>query len=154
MKIYFDSDFRCHTDAMSGFREANIDFFDGKCKTFIEGYRFIPSGESWTNSNGVTFYGEMISPAENYRILEKAQLQYEQDEAKRMNDLGIPQEKSFIATSNHSVGSFISIHDIIYEVISTIIDGCTIIIGQDVIEVPIEYYLEKLKEDNNEETDF
>lgn len=80
MKIYIDADFKCHTTNPDGtFRERETDFFDGKCDTFIEGYRHIPSGESWTRSDGVAFQGEMIAPWKPYDQLAAAQAQYEAD---------------------------------------------------------------------------
>lgn len=78
MKIYIDSDFRCYiTNPNSTFREFDVPFFDGKCQTFIEGYRYIPAGESWTRSDGTVFTGEMISPWKDYAELESAQREYE-----------------------------------------------------------------------------
>lgn len=80
MTIYIDFEYRCHTTNPDGtFREIETDFFDGKCTTFIEGYRFVPAGESWTRFDGVTFTGEMIAPWTDYILLEVAQLQYELD---------------------------------------------------------------------------
>lgn len=79
--IYIDSEYRCHTTNPDGsFREIETDFFDGKCTTFIEGYRFVPSGENWTRSDGVVFHGEMIAPFKPYSELEAAQRQYEADQ--------------------------------------------------------------------------
>ena len=76
--IYIDSEYKCHTTNPDGtFREVETDFFDGKCDTFIEGYRFIPSGESWTRSDGVVFTGEMIAPWKPYSELDSAQREYE-----------------------------------------------------------------------------
>lgn len=81
MKIYTDSDFKCHmTNPHGTFREVETDFFDGKCDTFVEGYRFVPSGESWTRSDGVVFQGEMIAPWKPYSELAAAQQQYERDQ--------------------------------------------------------------------------
>ena len=82
MRIYIDPiDFKCHTTNPEGtFREIETDFFDGKCATFIEGYRFVPAGESWTRSDGVVFAGEMIAPFKPYSELEAAQRQYEADQ--------------------------------------------------------------------------
>ena len=78
MKIYIDSDFKCHTSNADGtFREVETDFFDGKCAAFIEGYRFVPFGESWERSDGVVFRGEMICPWKDYAELDKAQREYE-----------------------------------------------------------------------------
>jgi hypothetical protein len=51
--------------------------FDGKCDAYIEGFRFVPAGESWTRSDGVVFHGEMIAPWQPYEILAAAQAQYE-----------------------------------------------------------------------------
>ena len=82
MQIYIDSNYRCHTMNTGGnLREIETDFFDGKCQTFIEGYRFIPTGETWTRSDGVEFTGEMIAPWKNYNELDTAQAQYERDMA-------------------------------------------------------------------------
>ena len=38
-------------------------FFTGKCDAFIEGFRVVPEGESWTRSDGAVFSGLMISCA-------------------------------------------------------------------------------------------
>lgn len=81
MTIYIDSDFRCHLTDDGTMRPVETGAFDGKCKTFIEGYRFVPEGESWTRADGTVFAGEMIAPAENYSALAKAQAQYEADMA-------------------------------------------------------------------------
>lgn len=78
MKIYIDLNFRCHTMNTGGnLREIETDFFNGKCQTFIEGYRFIPTGETWTRSDGKSFRGEMIAPWKDYKGLAAAQAQYE-----------------------------------------------------------------------------
>lgn len=80
MKIYIDSDFKCHTTNASGtFREVETDFFNGKCADFIEGYRFVPSGESWTREDGEVFAGEMIAPWKDYNELDAAQREYERE---------------------------------------------------------------------------
>lgn len=77
MKIYIDSDYRCHTADDGTCRAVETAAFDGKCAAFIEGYRYIPAGASWTRSDGVSFNGEAISPWKEYRILEAYQEQYE-----------------------------------------------------------------------------
>lgn len=78
MKIYIDFEYRCHTSNPDGaFREFDVPFFDGKCQEFIEGYRFVPAGESWTRSDGVVFAGEMIAPWKPYSALDAAQRTYE-----------------------------------------------------------------------------
>lgn len=77
--IYLDPlTFQCHTTNPDGiYREAETDFFNSKCATFVEGYRFIPAGESWTRSDGKVFRG--ISPWKPYPELAAAQAQYEAD---------------------------------------------------------------------------
>ena len=80
--IFIDSDFKCYTSNNSAVKEIfETDFFDGKCDAFIEGYRFIPAGESWTRSDGFVFRGEMIAPWKPYNELAVAQAQYEADMA-------------------------------------------------------------------------
>ena len=78
MTIYIDSNYRCHT-ADDGTRRAfDVPFFDGKCTEFIEGYRYVPSGERWVKPNGEFFRGEMITPWRDYTYLQAAQEAYEQ----------------------------------------------------------------------------
>ena len=75
--VYLDSNFKCHTSDDGTMMAIETDFFDGKCDVFIEGYRFVPNGESWKREDGRVFYGEMISPWENYAQLDSAQREYE-----------------------------------------------------------------------------
>ena len=71
MKIYIDSDYKCHVSDDGTRRAFDVPFFDGKCTEFIEGYHYVPSGETWTRADGQTFRGEMISPCRDYsQILE------------------------------------------------------------------------------------
>lgn len=79
--IYLDPDFKCHPTDDGTMTAAETDFFDGKCDTFIEGYRFIPAGESWTRTDGKVFTGEMIAPWKDFSQLAAAQAQYERDQA-------------------------------------------------------------------------
>ena len=78
--IWIDSEYKCHpfNDGMMTAVETN--FFDGKCDTFIEGYRFIPAGESWTREDGVVFKGEMVAPWKPYSELDAAQREYEREQ--------------------------------------------------------------------------
>lgn len=78
MTIYIDNDYKCHTQPAEGLRAYDVPSFDGKCKRFIEGYRYVPAGETWVRSDGVEFTGEMIAPREDYAILAAAQAQYEE----------------------------------------------------------------------------
>jgi len=78
MTIYIDVDYKCHASNDGTMRNFEVSFFDGKCKAFIEGYRYVPEGETWTRSDGVEFKGEMIAPWKNSAILEAYQEQYEE----------------------------------------------------------------------------
>lgn len=81
MKIYIDNDFKCYTSDHDGsLREFETPIFDGKCNAFVEGCRYIPSGESWKRSDGVMFTGEMVAPYKPYAELLAAQSQYESDQ--------------------------------------------------------------------------
>ena len=69
MKIYIDSDFRCHTSNPEGtFREVETPVFDGKCQTFIEGY-------CYDDSNGYAH----IYPWKDYSELDSAQREFERE---------------------------------------------------------------------------
>ncbi len=75
--IYIDSEFKCHITDDGTMTAVETDFFDGKCDTLIEGYRFVPSGESWTREDGEVFEGEMIAPWVDYAELDAAQRAWE-----------------------------------------------------------------------------
>lgn len=78
--IYLDTDFKCHVSPSSGYASAETDAFDGKCSAYIEGYRFVPSGQTWTRSDGVAFTGEMIAPWKPWAELDAAQREYEREQ--------------------------------------------------------------------------
>lgn len=75
--IYLDNDFKCHTQDSGMMTAIETGFFEGKCDAFIEGYRFVPSGESWEREGGEVFHGEMIAPWKDYAELDAAQREYE-----------------------------------------------------------------------------
>lgn len=81
MKVYLDSDFKCHIADDGNMVAYETDFFDGKCAAFIEGYRFVPAGKSWTRPDGVVFQGEMIAPFKDSQLLDTVQSLYEETSA-------------------------------------------------------------------------
>lgn len=83
MKIYIDNDYKCHTSPGDGLTAVETDAFDGKCRQFIEGYRFVPGGEIWTREDGQTFTGKMVAPWRPYEILTEFQALYEEEQAKQ-----------------------------------------------------------------------
>lgn len=62
MTIYIDSDYKCYVSAAEGRRAVETNFFDGKCAEWIESFRFVPDGETWTRGDGEVFNGEMTAP--------------------------------------------------------------------------------------------
>lgn len=76
-KIYLDSDFKCHISGDDTMISVETAAFDGKCDTYIEGYRFVPGGKTWVREDGAIFAGEMIAPWKPWDELDKAQREYE-----------------------------------------------------------------------------
>ena len=75
--IYIDADFKCHASDDGTMTAVETDVFDGKCPAFLEGYRYVPVGESWTRPDGVVFSGEMVAPWKPFEDLDAAQRDYE-----------------------------------------------------------------------------
>ena len=80
MTAYIDADFKCHVSDDGTMTAVETDAFDGKCPAYIEGYRYIPDGETWTRPDGVTFAGEMVAPWKDWRELDAAQRDYEREQ--------------------------------------------------------------------------
>lgn len=78
--IYIDFSFKCHTSTAEGLTQIETDAFDGKCDAYIEGYRYIPAGQTWTRADGVVFTGEMIAPWKPWDELDAAQREYEREQ--------------------------------------------------------------------------
>ena len=83
MTIYIDDDYKCHTSPGDGLTAVETYAFDGKCRQYIEGYRFVPAGQSWTREDGQVFTGEMVAPWRDYAILAEFQALYEEEQAKQ-----------------------------------------------------------------------
>lgn len=80
MMIYIDSEFKCHAFDDGTMTAVETDAFDGKCDAYIEGYRFIPAGQTWTRADGAVFTGEMIAPWKSWAELDATQLEYEREQ--------------------------------------------------------------------------
>ena len=78
--IYIDSDFKCYISSAEGRTQVETAVFDGKCDAYIEGYRFVPSGQTWTRADGTVFTGEMIAPWKSWDELDAAQREYEREQ--------------------------------------------------------------------------
>lgn len=87
MTIYIDSDYKCHVSPGDGLVTVETDAFDGKCSRVIEGYRFVPAGETWVREDGQVFCGEMTAPWRDYAILAAFQALYEEEQAKAVEEI-------------------------------------------------------------------
>lgn len=77
MKVYIDDDFKCYTTPGYGRTEIDSNIFNGLCKEYIEGMRYVPEGRTWEREDGEKFSGPMLSPAsEDYAELERIQHQH------------------------------------------------------------------------------
>ena len=80
MTIYIDKDYLCHAEPGEGLEAVQTDFFDGKAPGYIEGYRFIPAGHSWTGEDGTVYRGEAAFPVTDWEALDKIQRVYEREQ--------------------------------------------------------------------------
>lgn len=92
MKIYIDSDFKCHISNDGTMHEIEFDedelfvFFRNKCPEFIEAYRYVPFGEEWTREDGEVFNGEMFSPWNLTEEVLEAQRRYEVSQLAKLSE--------------------------------------------------------------------
>lgn len=102
MIIYLDSDFKCHTSDDGTMREVEFDenelgtFFANKCPEFIEAYRYVPTGETWTREDGEVFSGEMFSPWNLTEEVIEVQSKY---------------ERSLVATYSHELQNSVTLSE-------------------------------------------
>ena len=87
MTIYIDSDYKCYTSPADDRKAVETDAFDGKCKQYIEGCRFIPAGETWVREDGEVFTGEIVAPWRDYELLAEFQAIYEEEQAKATEEI-------------------------------------------------------------------
>lgn len=75
MTIYIDDDYKCYVSAAEGRRAIETNEFDGKCEEWIESFRFVPAGETWTREDGEAFTN-MIAPWKDLSEAYVAQAHY------------------------------------------------------------------------------
>lgn len=78
--IFFDDDYKCYVDDGGTMTAVETNVFAGKCSAYIEGYRFVPEGKTWTCDDGRVFTGEMVSPWKPWSELDAAQREYEREQ--------------------------------------------------------------------------
>lgn len=90
MVLYIDSEYRLHTENDGSMREVNIEGFEDKCSEYIEGYRYVPPGETWLREDGVAFGDGMLAPWKDHSGLRVAQLEYELADAdEALREVGV-----------------------------------------------------------------
>lgn len=141
--IYLDSNFMCHAINDGTMQAVETNAFDGLCAGAIECYRYIPAGQSWSRPDGRITPGPFIQAVKESAEIQR---QYELDEAQRWGSLGIPQENSFTATSNHVEGEFLSVQGKLYKCVYPIPATCTIVPVTNIVPATMEEYLESIKE--------
>mgnify|MGYP006983547297 CR=1 FL=1 len=80
MTIFIDADYKCHIVSDGTMTAVETDFFYDKCDAYIEGYRYVPAGQTWTREDGEEFSGEMIAPWKPWDELDAAQREYERQQ--------------------------------------------------------------------------
>ena len=95
MIIYIDNDYKCHTSQGEGLTAVETDFFDGKCRQFIEGYRFVPADKTWTREDGQVFHGEMVAPWRDYAILSEFQEVAQEEQSKATEEIAVIVEEVY-----------------------------------------------------------
>ena len=96
MTIYIDNDYKCHLSDDGTRRAFELPVFDSKCVEFVEGYRYVPSGETWTRADGQTFTGEMITPWRDYSELAEIQTAVDRAQAQADADIAALIEEIYI----------------------------------------------------------
>ena len=92
MKIYIDGDYKCHVTDDGTMRAVETDFFVGRCSEFIEGYRYVPAGETWTRADGEVFNGEMIAPWRDYSQISEIQTAVDRAQAQAQQTINEAQQ--------------------------------------------------------------
>ena len=75
MTIYIDNDYKCYVSAAEGRRAIETNEFDDKCPEWIESFRFVPAGETWTRGDGEVFTN-MAAPWKDLSEAYAAQVVY------------------------------------------------------------------------------
>ena len=99
MTIYIDSDYKCYVSAAEGRRAIETDAFNGKCPEWIESFRFVPEGETWTRGDDEVFTN-MVSPWKDLGEAYAAQAAYVTAEVEDMRAaldlLGVTNEEETV----------------------------------------------------------
>ena len=90
--------------------------------------------------------GVMTNGGYNYRLVDGVVVYAPQQEQPEDHNEMSAQEQFFTATKNYEAGELISIQGRMYEATSVIPSGCSIVVGQNVVETTLEQYINKMVE--------
>lgn len=77
MIVYIDNNYNCYASNDGTRREFETTFLEGKCPAYIEGFKYVPKGETYIDEGGRAYHGEMCIINADHNKLEKAQFEYE-----------------------------------------------------------------------------
>lgn len=79
MQVYLDEKYCCYVQQNEHKTRTPCEVLalTGKCRTYVEGMRYVPQGAVWTRDDGVQFDGAMLTPHQPYDGLLLAQGAYE-----------------------------------------------------------------------------
>lgn len=90
MIVYIDKEYNCYASDDGTRRGFETTFFEGKCPKYVEGFKYVPCGETYIDEEGRAFHGEMCIINANHLELQIAQLEYELADADAaLNELGV-----------------------------------------------------------------
>ena len=81
MKFYIDEENKCHVTNDGTMREVEDSCFDNKCPEYIEGFYYIPEGETAVIDDE-EYSGRMLSAFGDCAKMELAQARYELEQVK------------------------------------------------------------------------
>ena len=96
MTIFIDNDCKCYASDDGTRRAFDVPFFDSKCAEFVEGYRYVPSGETWTRADGHRFTGQMVTPWRDYSELAAIQSAVDRTQAQADEEIAALIEEIYI----------------------------------------------------------
>lgn len=81
MLVYVDINdgYKCYLEDNGSMLPVETSFFDGKCRTYIEGFRCVPIGYTWVREDGMEFSGVNVPWVDSGTLI-VAQQEYEHEQ--------------------------------------------------------------------------
>ena len=90
--IYLDENYMCHLENAEGRTAVETDVFDGSVDGAIPYYRYIPQGQTWTDTRGREYHGLFIQATDSDAIDRITQQAYIADMQNALALLGVTNE--------------------------------------------------------------